>query len=349
MFTSCNKSCFLIRFFRMALLKRILKNKFLYLILGSLILGVLIGALVTNYYSSLRPLNTLLEFHAGGYKLINPLYECNNQETYGVMEFSDLENSLNDYINKITSKNSVTAVSVYFRDLNNGPWFGINEKADFAPSSLLKLPVMIAYFSKAQSDPSILSQKIKYDKEPEGLIPQNFKPLHPLELGKEYTVEQLIEQMIIGSDNVALGLLEDNIDGKDVDRVTLDLGIPTATDKTPENFMNVKDYSALFRVLFNASYLDREYSEKALEILSQAEFKKGIVDSIPGNITVAHKFGERYFPNGINQLHDCGIIYYPKRPYLLCVMTKGKDFNDLATTIQQISAKIYSELLKRYH
>jgi len=333
----------------MAILKKTLKNKFFHLFLGSLVLGVLIGVLGTNYYSSLQPLDTSLEFHAGGYKLINPLYECNNQGTYGVKEFSDLENSLNDYINKIASKNSVTAVSVYFRDLNNGPWFGINEKADFAPSSLLKLPVMMAYFNKAQSDPAILAKKIKYEKEPEGLIPQNFKPLQPLEKGKEYTVEQLIEKMIVGSDNVALGLLEDNIDGKDIDRVTLDLGIPTATDKTPENFMNVKDYSALFRVLFNASYLDRVYSEKALDILSRAEFKKGIVDSIPGSITVAHKFGERYFPGGTNQLHDCGIVYYPKHPYLLCVMTKGQDFNNLATTIEQISAKIYSELVKRYH
>ncbi len=333
----------------MALFKKTLKNKFFYLSLGSLVLGVLIGVLGTNYYNSLQPLDTLLEFHAGGYKFINPLYECNNQKTYGVKEFSDLENSLNDYIGKITSKNSFTAVSVYFRDLDNGPWFGINEKADFAPSSLLKLPVMMAYFSKAQSDPSILTKKIKYEKDPEGLIPQNFKPLQPLEKGKEYTVEQLIEAMIVSSDNVALGLLEDNIDSKDIDKVTLDLGIPTASDKTPEDFMNVKDYSALFRVLFNASYLDRAYSEKALDILSRAEFKKGIVDSFPASITVAHKFGERYFPDGTNQLHDCGIIYYPNHPYLLCVMTKGQNFNDLATTIQQISAKIYSELAKRYH
>ena len=334
----------------MTLLQKTLKNKFFYLFLGSLVLGVFIGVLGTNYYNnSSQLLDNLPELHAGGYKLINPLYECNNRKTYGVIEFRDLENTLNDYVNKITSKNSVTAVSIYFRDLNNGPWFGINEKADFAPSSLLKLPVMMAYFSKAQTDPSILTKKIKYEKDPQGLIPQNFKPLQPLEKGKEYTVEQLIEKMIIGSDNVALGLLEDNINGKDIDKVTLDLGIPTATDKTPENFMNVKDYSALFRVLFNASYLNRVYSEKALDILSHSEFKKGIVDSIPAGITIAHKFGERYFPGGINQLHDCGIVYYPNHPYLLCVMTRGQDFNDLATTIQQISAKIYSELVKRYH
>jgi beta-lactamase class A len=155
--------------------------------------------------------------------------------------------------------------------------------------------------------------------------------------------------MIVGSDNVALRLLEDNIDNQKIDQVTLDLGITTATVATPTDFMDVAEYSTLFRVLYYSTYLNKDYSEKALELLSKAEFKQGLVDSLPKNITVAHKFGEREVGDGTHQLHDCGIVYYPNSPYLLCVMTKGPSFDDLAKTIQQISDKIYTEAVRMYH
>ena len=69
---------------------------------------------------------------------------------------------------------------------------------------------------------------------------------------------------------------------------------------------------------------------------------------MPSDIQIAHKFGER----GIarvgkpeqKQLHDCGIVYYPKRPYLLCVMTRGEDFDKQARIIQDISKIVYTKV-----
>lgn len=53
-------------------------------------------------------------------------------------------------------------------------------------------------------------------------------------------------------------------------------------------------------------------------------------------------------PNPITkELHDCGIIYYPERPYLLCVMTEGNDLNELAGVIQNISKTVYEWTAKR--
>jgi hypothetical protein len=61
---------------------------------------------------------------------------------------------------------------------------------------------------------------------------------------------------------------------------------------------------------------------------------------------VAHKFGERESRdlqgNTSYQLHDCGVVYYPKRPFLLCVMTKGTDSDVLTKVIQDISQSIYT-------
>jgi beta-lactamase class A len=289
------------------------------------------------------------EFHAGGYKFINPLYECNTGEEFGQEQLTKLQNTVHNYVDKLIESNSTIRASVYFRDLNNGPWFGINEKDQFAPSSLLKLPVMMAYYKLAESNPEVLNKEIKYTEDPQGLIPQNFLPQNRLIKGNTYTVEELIEHMIIDSDNIALGYLMQDINNNLIDKVTLDLGIPTATDATPDNFMAVTDYSTLLRVLYYSTYLNKEYSEKSMRILSKTRFNDGLVKLLPKNIPIAHKFGERDISNNVYQLHDCGVVFYPNRPYLICIMTQGPNFNDLEDTIQQISRKVYDIYSQQYY
>jgi beta-lactamase class A len=329
----------------------LLKNKFLYLIVLAFVGGIIGGILVdSNLLNASRAdsqnpslsslLDSVREIHSGGYKLINPLYECNTGVPYGTIQLLDLNNNISNYINKITANNTVARVAVWFRDLNNGPWFGINEEDLFAPSSLLKVPVMMAYYKEAEVNPSILDQKITYSQNLQGAYKEFFPAKHPIVLGNTYTVEELIEHMIVESDNSALLLLQDKIGEQKINQVTTDLGITNYEDLS----MSVKDYSTLFRILYYSTYLNRTYSEKALELLTKVEFKEGLVAPIPKDLTVAHKFGERLTEDGTHQLHDCGIIYYAKRPYLLCIMTKGPDFNDLLSTIQQISQKVYTEI-----
>ena len=180
------------------------------------------------------------------------------------------------------------------------------------------------------------------------MLPQNYKPTKSLKSGEDYTVWQLIEQMITQSDNEALDLLRNDLGEKAINQVTLDLEIPTALTIDSDNLLRVKDYSTLFRVLYNASYLDKQNSEKALELLAKIDFKRGLVAAIPSNIIVSHKFGERSYDDGTKQLHDCGIVYYPNRPYLICVMTKGENFSSMEKTIQQISSTIYTEIDRKY-
>ena len=333
-----------------------LKNKYLFLCLVFLILGALIGGFLdanfVNKPSSSQPnspslssiLGSVSEFHAGSYKLINPLYECNTGVPYGTTQLLDLKNNIENYVEQLKLTSSVSKVSVQFRDLNTGQWFGINEHDVFSPSSLLKTPVLMAYFSEAQNDPSILNKEITYISDPIPVLPQTYQTDSPIQKGKTYTIEQLIERMIINSDNAALRLLEQNIDNSRINQVTIDLGITTTSDAGPTDYMDVLEYSTLFRVLYYSTYLNKEYSEKALEILSKSEFNKGITGLLSKDITVAHKYGERDIGDNEHQLHDCGIVYYPKHPYLLCIMTKGTSMNDLSTTMQQISKQIYTQI-----
>ena len=101
-----------------------------------------------------------------------------------------------------------------------------------------------------------------------------------------------------------------------------------------------------------ATYLNYQYSEESLNLLSQAAFKDGLVAQLPNNIKIAHKFGEHVVgQNGVAntiELHDCGIVYYPDHPYLICVMTKGTDITALAQLISNISLAAYQQIQEKY-
>jgi hypothetical protein len=49
----------------------------------------------------------------------------------------------------------------------------------------------------------------------------------------------------------------------------------------------------------------------------------------------------------VEEFHDCGIVY-SGTPYLLCVMTKGKNYNDLQEAIRKISALTYEEVKNNF-
>ena len=304
--------------------------------------GFLLASAIDSYIVDINVTsNYTNEKHQTGFRFISPLLECENSSLQGERNYSVIKTNISDYINGLLSQNNLTQASVYFRELNNGQWFGINQNDKFAPSSLLKLPVLIAYFKEADEDKSILDKEINYVKDPDGLIPQEIQPSHALERGKKYKISDLLYRMIVYSDNVSLRLLEDGIDSKLVDNATLDLNIPIVAYLTPNDFMSVKQYSTLFRILYNASYLSKDMSEKALELMSNTEYQNGLVAKLSDSILVSHKFGEREVAGQFSELHDCGIIYYPKRPYLLCIMTKGQSLVSLQPVIQQISKIVF--------
>lgn len=279
------------------------------------------------------------------YKYINPILECNPDISLN-NKLTPLRNEIKEIINQEINKQNVSFVSVYYRDLNNGPWFGINEKEYFSPASLIKVPTLIAYLKKAETDPSILQKKLTIIEDPTGGNNiQNIKPSQATVTATEYTIEKLLEEMIIYSDNNAYVTLANNLTGEEIMKVyqDLDVDISKAFSNPNGNIITIKNYASFFRILYNASYLNKEMSEKALNLLSQVEFKNALAAGIPKDILVSHKFGERkYSDTNEIQFHDCGIVYLQKNPYLLCIMIKTtKSIDQAINLIKTISQKTY--------
>jgi beta-lactamase class A len=290
-------------------------------------------------------------------KYINPLTSTNIYDNFNFAELDDFKGLLNDYISKAEKEKSVSDIAIYFRDLNNGLSIGINEKEKFELASLNKIPIMIAAFKKEEESPGFLNSSIVYNGSPE----QRFLALHPeidmprttLEVNKNYTVNQLIEYMIKNSDNESTLQLINTI-GLDYLRYVKDaLGmLHYKQSEQSSSIISLKSYSTYFRILYNSSFLNQKFSNKALALLSQADFRDGMMAGIPSDIMICHKYGERdsIMPNNnlmIKQLNEVGIVYFPGKPYLLGIMIRGDNKSFMKKILSNISGIVYREVSRQ--
>jgi beta-lactamase class A len=281
---------------------------------------------------------------SSSYTLTSPLLDIEFPEGISINQDPiSFKQIVEDYIAKNTDGKQIRHIAVYFRDLMDGPWFGINEGYEFVPASMMKVPVMVAWLKRAEKNPQIFKQTFVYEGKVDNTAVQHFKPAKTLIAGHRYTVEELLHFMLSYSDNNAAELLHDNLKPEELVDVLAGMLVSNQT-KNGLNSLTVHGYSGFFRVLYNSSYLNREMSEKALQLLSLEDFPVGISAGVPKGTVVASKFGEwvEGEHDEFKQLHEFGIIYHPKGAYILGIMTQGNDFARQSEVIRSISAIIYT-------
>lgn len=287
------------------------------------------------------------------YRFINAKIVCGEKDVIRKTGYIEIQEKINDLIKAKRDDGAIAETAVYFRDLEHGPTFGINELASFAPASLLKIPLAFVYLRSAEIHPELLKDKIKFTGTADNEW-QRIKPKESAMPNESYSIEDLLRLMLAYSDNTSYDILEqflaDSPRRMSFRKETFqEIGLIEPKDLVEET-ITVRGYASLFRILYNVSFLNPELSEKMLTWLAESDYRDGLVTGVPQGISVAHKFGERVIePTGDKQLHDCGIVYYPGNPYLLCIMTKGNDWNELTDTIATISKMVYEEVdSKRY-
>jgi hypothetical protein len=251
----------------------------------------------------------------GNTHFTSPLLECAElPESVSDSSLNATKSSVQNFITKRKNAGDITEASVYYRDLNKGPWFGINEDAKYFPASLLKLPLAMSYYDRAEDEKDLLSKEIVYKPDPS--ITSQLQPYagkDQLVAGKKYSVQYLLDLMLTESNNDAANALAVYGGAPLIDNVYRDLGLTLPQPGEDYNITTHK-YASFFRILYNATYTDRVASEKILKTLTEVTFSDGLVAGVPSTVNIAHKFGTRSVSDDgkIVQLHDCGIVYAPR-------------------------------------
>ncbi len=276
-----------------------------------------------------------------GYKFIHPLVyaepECEGAKYLPLK--SQLENKIADY----KSSNHLITASVYFRGFNKGNWINVNPEEKFHPASLLKLPLLITFLKMEEKNPGLLNRSIRFTDKLKTTRIQTFNS-QQIQLGKSYTIKELLEYMVSYSDNNATNLLHDLMDVEEHKRTFEYLGLTVPDVYKMGYTISARDYSTFLKVLYNGGYLNYNHAEFAFELLAKTDFRDGLVAGLPKGTLVAHKFGEWTDDNNLHQLHESGIIYMDGKAYLLTIMTSGNNVKNLTEVIAGITKTVYTYL-----
>jgi beta-lactamase class A len=210
---------------------------------------------------------------------------------------------------------------VYFEDLNTGSWIGINEKDEFPPASLMKLPIMVAIAKKIEDGELTLEKKVTIEKED---IDLRWGTLGLKGAGYQTTIKELLTCLIQESDNTAEKIFYRRfMTREEFFHALMATGIPPRIHQDKHVTLTPKQYSNILRSLYYSTYLRRIFSELCLSIMTQTDYNKLLPAGIPSGINISHKYGLYSLSGkgGHNEgYNDCGIVHYPDKPYILCVM-----------------------------
>lgn len=162
--------------------------------------------------------------------------------------------------------------------------------------------------------------------------------------GTRVPLKELLEKMIIDSDNTATNILVDRLGMENINaymqahgyhssvlrRKMMDLA---ALQAGRDNLTSVKDVGLLFKRLYNGTCVSPELDAEMLGIYDQQTDNDKIPARLPEGTVVAHKTGE------VSDVrHDGGIVYTSNGDYVLVIFTSDYYPYD---GIAALSRKIY--------
>jgi beta-lactamase class A len=283
--------------------------------------------------------SSMQEYRLQTYSLTKPLLLADLPDED--REMAPLKSSINAIIEDNKARGNASSASVFLVRLNHDNWININPSERFAPGSMLKISVLITYFKMLEKNPGLFDQKLYLDPRMNTNRVQHVEETH-LPPG-QYKIRDLIQAMIVNSDNYATMLLNQHLDQNLFMKLYTDLGLRQPNMQESFYPMTAREFSRFMRVLHNATYLSSANSESALELLTKAKYDNGIVSGLPAGTKVSHKFGESG-DGKLFELHEAAIVYNNDDPYLLVVMSRGRDISRLPGILKEISATVYSSI-----
>lgn len=231
--------------------------------------------------------------------------------------------------------------SFYFEYLSGGTSIRVGSNNELVAASLIKLPLAMNLFKAAELGRIDLDKTVTVQ---ESDLDGAYGELWRKGAGYTITLRQAAQLMLEKSDNTAAHVVFDHVKGllKEDEQSLNQLDIEQNL-QNGQAVIDAESYASVLRSLYLSSYLNKTDSQEVLTYLTHSEETRRLTAQLPDGVTVAHKNG--VFNSSWSE-SDCGIVYVPKRPYILCIML-GLPEEQSNLLIAQLSREIYDYVVSQ--
>jgi beta-lactamase class A len=225
--------------------------------------------------------------------------------------------------------------SIYYKDLNTGEEFGINENKVLTAASLNKLLIVSYLYNLAGGDKIDLEDKITIQEK--DIQDYGTGSLRYEGAGKPYSLKTLTRLALEQSDNTAAYVLSVKLGKDKIQEYGRGLGL-SATDMI-NNKTSAKEVGKILELIYSKKITSGPLTAELLDFMKDTDFEDRLVRDLPASVLVYHKAAD-----SINMVHDAGVIDDGKNPFILVILTSDiRDEEETKKTIGKIAKFIYEE------
>lgn len=216
------------------------------------------------------------------------------------------------------------SVGYIVKDFRTGNVVERNAEQAFPSASLIKLPILAAAFQAVDEGKLTLTAPVTLRRQDKrggsGILKLAYS-------GSVFTVRELLEYMIIYSDNTATELIVEMLGYDYLQNTFARLGLQdttihpdgfrlTARHISDDNMTSPRDMAFLLENIYRRRLVSPEASAEMLDILKHQKLRDRLPRFLPAGWEIAHKTGLLR-----KACHDCGIVFSPGADYMICVLT----------------------------
>jgi beta-lactamase class A len=235
-------------------------------------------------------------------------------------------------------------VSVLYEDLATHHRVAWRPAQSFEAASLIKLPICIEAYCRWAEGKLDMNERLTLRA---GDITTFSDALKGAKPGRQYTVRQLCEAMITWSDNTATDVLLRRLGMASINARLASLGLHDTHVRSDmrhllysngqSNVTTANDMAIMLEDIYQKHGMPAKAADGVLDLLKHQHRRHAIPARLPKGTVVANKTGELN-----DALHDCGVVYGPKGPYILCMLSRGiTDKAAARSALQGLSLDIY--------
>ena len=292
-----------------------------------LILGVGIGAITGTLLSVLNPDTRIT---AGGVSTATTQKQlgwATSASGSSALELKQEVMPLKVAVQQLIAQNLGLMPGVFFVDLDSGAYMNLNGTATFPAASMIKFPVLVAFFQEVDAGKVHLDEMMTLQPEmvAGGSGDMQYKPL-----GTKFTALEVVNKMITISDNTATNMLIARLGGADALNERFRSWNLTTTrirnplpDLTGTNTTTPKELADLMALVNRGDLVTLRSRDRLLEIMRRTVTDSLLPRGLGEGAMIAHKTGDIG-----SMVGDVGLVDMPSgKRYIAAVMVR-RPYND---------------------